>query len=89
MMAEYLTAPILDAVQKLVPLAKQAGCTLAQLALAWCLRESVVSAVIVGATRPEQVDDNVAAASLDVDPEIFHQMDHVLEAVALDEPYFS
>jgi aryl-alcohol dehydrogenase-like predicted oxidoreductase len=89
MMEEYLTQPILDAVQKLVPLAQRAGCTLAQLALAWCLRESVVSAVIVGATRPEQVADNVAAADLDVDPDIFHQMDHLLEGVTLDEPYFS
>jgi aryl-alcohol dehydrogenase-like predicted oxidoreductase len=89
MMEEYLTAPILDAVQKLAPLAQRAGCTIAQLALAWCLRVNVVSAVIVGATRPEQVDDNVAAADLDVDAEIFHQMDHLLEDVALDQPYFS
>jgi voltage-dependent potassium channel beta subunit len=89
MMEEYLTPPILAAVQKLAPLAERAGCTIAQLALAWCLRVDVVSAVIVGATRPEQVDDNVAAADLDVDPEIFHQMDHLLEDVALDQPYFS
>jgi voltage-dependent potassium channel beta subunit len=89
MMEEYLTPPILHAVQKLAPLAERAGCTIAQLALAWCLRVDVVSAVIVGATRPEQVDDNVAAADLDVDPEIFHQMNHLLEDVALDQPYFS
>ena len=52
---------VLDAVQKLKPLAERAGCTLAQLALAWCLRDTIVAAVIVGATSPDQVDDNVAA----------------------------
>ena len=60
----------------------RAHCTLAQLALAWCLRDDVVSSVIVGATRPEQVDDNVAAADLDVDPEIFRAMDAILDPVA-------
>src|ERR1700722_386012 len=82
MMTDYFTQPVLDAVQRVKPLAERAGCTLAQLALAWCLRDEVVSAVIVGATRPEQVDDNVAAADLDVDPEIFHQLNHILAPVA-------
>jgi aryl-alcohol dehydrogenase-like predicted oxidoreductase len=89
MMEDYFTQPVLDAVQRLKPLADQAHCTLAQLALAWCLRDEVVSAVIVGATRPEQVDDNVAAADLDVDHEIFHQMDRILAPVAPYEPYTS
>jgi aryl-alcohol dehydrogenase-like predicted oxidoreductase len=89
MMEDYLTQPILDAVQKLKPLAERAHCTLAQLALAWCLRQSAVSAVIAGATRPEQVADNVAAADLDVDPEIFHAMDQLLAPVAPYAPYTS
>ncbi len=72
--------------QRLRPLAERAHCTLAQLALAWCLREDVVSSVIVGATRPEQVDDNVAAADLDVDPEIFRAMDEILAPVAPFDP---
>jgi aryl-alcohol dehydrogenase-like predicted oxidoreductase len=87
MMEDYFTQPVLDAVQRLQPLAQRAGCSLAQLALAWCLRTDVVSSVIVGATRPEQVDDNVAAAELDIDPEIFRQMDDVLAPVAPFEPY--
>jgi aryl-alcohol dehydrogenase-like predicted oxidoreductase len=87
MMEDYFTQPVLDAVQRLQPLAQRAGCTLAQLALAWCLRYEVVSSVIVGATRPEQVDDNVAAADLDVDPAIFREMDAVLSPVAPFEPY--
>jgi aryl-alcohol dehydrogenase-like predicted oxidoreductase len=78
---------VLDAVQALRPLAERAGCTLAQLALAWCLRESVVSSVIVGATRPAQVDDNVAAADLHVDPAIFVEMERILTPVTPYEPY--
>ena len=89
MMEDYFTQPVLDAVQRLKPLAERTHCTLAQLALAWCLRDEVVSSVIVGATRPEQVDDNVAAADLDVDPETFRQMDDILAPVAPFEPYTS
>jgi voltage-dependent potassium channel beta subunit len=87
MMEDYFTQPVLDAVQKLKPLAERARCTPAQLALAWCLRDDVVSSVIVGATRPEQVDDNVAAADLDVDPAIFAEMDAILAPVTPYEPY--
>jgi|HubBroStandDraft_1064217.scaffolds.fasta_scaffold01724_10 voltage-dependent potassium channel beta subunit len=89
MMEDYFTQGVLDAVQRLKPLAEGAHCTLAQLALAWCLRTPVVSSVIVGATRPEQVDDNVAAADLDVDPAIFTAMDNILAPVAPFEPYTS
>jgi voltage-dependent potassium channel beta subunit len=81
MMEDYFTQPVLDAVQQVRPLAERAHCSLAQLALAWCLRTDVVSSVIVGATRPEQVDDNVAAADLDVDPSIFEEMDRILAPV--------
>ena len=49
---------ILEAVQKLKPLAQQAGCTLAQFALAWVLREPNVASAIVGASRPEQLQEN-------------------------------
>jgi len=89
MMEDYFTQPVLDAVQLLKPLAERSHCTLAQLALAWCLREDVISSVIVGATRPEQVDDNVVAADLDIDPTIFEEMDRILAPVAPFEPYTS
>jgi aryl-alcohol dehydrogenase-like predicted oxidoreductase len=87
MMEDYFTQPVLDAVQKLVPLAQRENCTLAQLALAWCLRDEIVSSVIVGATRPQQVDDNVAAADLDIAPATFEEMDGILLPVAPHEPY--
>lgn len=82
MMSDYFTQPVLDAVQRLKPLAERAGCTVAQLALAWCLRDDVVAAVIVGASRPEQVDENVAAADLQIDPQIFRELDAILAPVA-------
>jgi voltage-dependent potassium channel beta subunit len=89
MMEDYFTQPVLDAVQRLKPLAERAHCTLAQLALAWCLREDAVTSVIAGATRAEQVDDNAAAADLDLDPQIFREMDEILAPVAPFEPYTS
>jgi len=87
MMDRYFEQPVLDAVQQLKPLAHDAGCTLAQLSLAWCLRDPVISAVIVGATRPTQVDDNAAAADLDVAPDVFAAMDKILAPVVPHEPY--
>jgi aryl-alcohol dehydrogenase-like predicted oxidoreductase len=87
MMDRYFEQPVLDAVQKLKPLAREAGCTLAQLSLAWCLRDPVISAVIVGATRPEQVDDNAVAADLNVPSEVFAAMDKILAPVVPHEPY--
>jgi len=89
MMEGYFTQPVLDAVQRLKPFAQEAHATLGQLALAWCLRRPEISSVIVGATKPEHVDDNVVAGDLDVDPGIFAQMDQILAPVAPYEPYVS
>jgi voltage-dependent potassium channel beta subunit len=89
MMEDYFTQPVLDAVQKLRPLAERAGCTPAQLALAWCLRQRAVTSVIVGATKVSQVDDNAAAGDLEIDPSIFAEMDAILGPVAPYEPYTS
>ena len=63
---EWLAARIVDpdkiaSVRKLVPIAKDLGCTPAQLALAWCLKNPHVSTVITGASRPEQVVENMRA----------------------------
>jgi aryl-alcohol dehydrogenase-like predicted oxidoreductase len=89
MMDRYFTQPVLDAVAALQPLAREAGSSLGALALAWCLRRPEISSVIVGATTPAHIDDNVAAAELDVAPEIFARMDAILEPVAPYEPYAS
>jgi voltage-dependent potassium channel beta subunit len=89
MMEDYLTQPVLDAVQRLVPLAVKAGCSLAQLSLAWILRQEVVTSAIVGATKIEHLDDNLGAADLDVDPRIFEEMNRILAPVAPTEPYLA
>jgi len=78
----WMEAPVLEAVQKLKPLAEQAGCSLAQFALAWVLREPNVASAIVGASRPSQLDDNAAAADLVIDPALFAKA----EAIVADVP---
>ncbi len=86
-MSSFLTPETLAAVASLGPVAEEAGCTVAQLALAWCLRDPGVSSVIVGATRPEQVEENAAAADLDLDPAVLARVDAALTDVAhLDAP---
>jgi aryl-alcohol dehydrogenase-like predicted oxidoreductase len=74
----WLRDPVLEAVQQLKPLADEAGLTLAQLAVAWTLRTPAVSAAIVGATRPEQVADNCAAAGVKLDEALLAKIDAVL-----------
>jgi aryl-alcohol dehydrogenase-like predicted oxidoreductase len=62
---------VLEMVQRLKPLAAEAGLSLAQFALAWVLREPNVASAIVGASRPEQLRENAAASGAEVDPELF------------------
>jgi aryl-alcohol dehydrogenase-like predicted oxidoreductase len=69
---------VLEAVQKLKPLAAQAGLSLAQFALAWVLREPNVASAIIGASRPSQVDDNVAASGAEVDPALFAEAERIV-----------
>jgi len=87
MMEDYFTQPVLDAVQRLVPLAHETGCTLAQLALAWCLRDDAITSTIVGATKVDHLEENLGAAGLDVDPAIFDEMNRILAPVVPHEPY--
>jgi aryl-alcohol dehydrogenase-like predicted oxidoreductase len=66
--------------------AKEAGLTMAQLAVAWVLQNPNVSAAIVGATRPEQVRDNVGASGVRLDEEIMRRIDDVLGPVIERDP---
>ncbi|HKT53485.1 MAG TPA: aldo/keto reductase family protein [Caulobacteraceae bacterium] len=77
-MSELMRPKVLEAVQRLKPLAAEAGCTLSQFALAWVLREPNVASAIVGATRPQQLDDNAAAAERAVDPALFHRAEEIV-----------
>ena len=76
----WLRPPVLEAVQRLQPLAAQAGLSLAQFALAWVLREPNVASAIVGASRPGQVDDNAAASDAQVDPALFAEAERIVAA---------
>jgi aryl-alcohol dehydrogenase-like predicted oxidoreductase len=82
-MDRLLQRPVLQAVQRLKPLAAEAGLTLPQFALAWVLREPNVASAIIGASRPEQVVENCGASGAEVDPELFTQAEAIVgEALA-------
>jgi aryl-alcohol dehydrogenase-like predicted oxidoreductase len=81
-MRNFLRQQTLDAVQELRPLAEEVDATIASLSLAWCLRQPAVSSVIVGATKTSHVDDNVAAADLDVPSEILTRVGEILLPVS-------
>jgi voltage-dependent potassium channel beta subunit len=89
MMEDFFTPPILAAVQKLVPVAREAGLSLTTLALAWCLRDPAITSTIVGATKVEHVIDNVAAADVDLSAALIRAVDDTLGPVAAFEPYVS
>ena len=82
----FLKDEVLERVQQLKPLADQAGLSLAQLAVAWVLQNPNVSAAIIGASRPEQVTENVKAAGVKLDAELLKQMDAILAPVAEFDP---
>jgi len=74
----WLNPAVLEAVQKLKPLSAEAGCTLPQFALAWVLREPNVASAIVGASKPEQLEDNAKASGLKVDPALFAKAEAIV-----------
>jgi aryl-alcohol dehydrogenase-like predicted oxidoreductase len=86
MIKSWLRDEVLEAVQKLKPVADQAGCTLAQLAVAWVLNNSNVSSAIVGATRPEQLQDNVKALDVTLDADMLKAIDEALGDVVTTDP---
>jgi aryl-alcohol dehydrogenase-like predicted oxidoreductase len=83
---DYLTDDILGRVQRLKPVADEAGLSLSQLAVAWTLQNQNVSAAIVGATRPEQVRENAKAAGVRLDPQVMARIDEVFGPVIVTDP---
>ena len=77
----WLEPEILAAVQKLKPRAEEAGCSLSQFSLAWVLREPNVASAIVGASRPDQLDENAAASGLVIDPALFARAEAIVADV--------
>ncbi|MET7569193.1 aldo/keto reductase family protein [Streptomyces sp. NPDC005492] len=82
MVGRFLRDDVLERVQQLRPLADQAGLTLAQLAVAWVLQNPNVSAAIIGASRPEQVTENVKAAGVKLEADLMQAIDTLLDPVA-------
>lgn len=80
-MGDWREDEVLAAVQRLGPVAQEAGLTMPQLALAWVLRESVVASAIIGASRPEQVAENAAASGVTLGPDLLAAVEDVLEGV--------
>jgi aryl-alcohol dehydrogenase-like predicted oxidoreductase len=76
--ARFMTDDVLERVQRLKPLAQEAGLSLAQLAVAWVLQNPNVSSAIIGASRPEQVRENVKAAGVRLDASLMQRIDEVL-----------
>jgi aryl-alcohol dehydrogenase-like predicted oxidoreductase len=77
----FLTDDVLTAVQNLRPIANSVGLDLAQLAIAWVLQNPNVASAIIGASRPEQVSSNVAAAGVVLEPAVLAQIDAVIGEV--------
>jgi 1-deoxyxylulose-5-phosphate synthase len=77
-MDRLMQDPVLEAVQRLHPIAKDAGLTMAQMALAWVLRQPNVASAIVGASRPEQVRANASASGLALDAQTLAAVDEAL-----------
>jgi aryl-alcohol dehydrogenase-like predicted oxidoreductase len=80
-MDRLMQDPVLEAVQRLEPVAQGAGLTMAQLALAWVLREDNVASAIVGASRPEQVRANASASGVTLDADTLAAVDEALDGV--------
>jgi aryl-alcohol dehydrogenase-like predicted oxidoreductase len=82
----WLRDSVLEAVQRLVPIAGDAGLSMAQLAIAWVLANPNVSSAIIGASRPEQVVDNVGAAGVKLDADVMKAIDAALGEVVINDP---
>jgi aryl-alcohol dehydrogenase-like predicted oxidoreductase len=83
---DFLDDGLLERVQRLRPLADAAGLSMAQLAIAWVLSNPNVSSAIVGATRPEQLRDNVKGSGVRLDSDLLKAIDDALDPVVERDP---
>ena len=82
-LGRFLKDDVLLAVDRLRPIADGLGITMGQLALAWVLRQKGVSSAIIGASRPEQIDENVKAADVTLDQATLHAIEEIITPVAM------
>ncbi len=86
MIKRFMRDDVLERVQALGPIADEAGLSMAQLAVAWVLQNDNVAAALVGASRPEQVAENVKAAGVRLEPELMARIDETLGDVVERDP---
>ena len=86
MISRWMRDDVLAAVQRLGPIAADAGLSQAQLAVAWTLQNPNVSAAIIGATRPEQVRENAGASGVVLDEAVMRRIDEALGPVIVRDP---
>jgi aryl-alcohol dehydrogenase-like predicted oxidoreductase len=86
MISRWMDDDVLSRVEKLQPLAAEAGISLATMSLAWILQNPNVSSAIIGASRPEQVHENVTAAGVELDSQLVKRIDEILDPVIERDP---
>jgi aryl-alcohol dehydrogenase-like predicted oxidoreductase len=86
MIKRFMEDDVLTRVQELEPIAKELDLTMAQLAVAWVLQNDNVAAALVGASRPEQVSENVKAAGVKIPAELMTRIDEALGDVVVRDP---
>jgi aryl-alcohol dehydrogenase-like predicted oxidoreductase len=86
MIKRFMEDDVLTRVQELEPIAKELNLTMAQLAVAWVLQNDNVAAALVGASRPEQVSENVKAAGVTIPGELMKRIDEALGDVVVRDP---
>jgi len=84
--ARWMNDNVLTKVQLLKPIAEQAGISMAQMSIAWVLQNKNVATAIVGATRPDQLDDNVKASGIVLDADTLKAIDKVLDGIIISDP---
>ncbi|MBY6539847.1 aldo/keto reductase family protein [Rhodococcus sp. BP-349] len=86
MISRYMNDETLTRVQKLKPIADDLGITMSQLAIAWVLANDNIAAALVGASRPEQIADNVKAQDVTLDADVLAMIDEALGDIVEKDP---
>ena len=86
MISRFMTDDVLTRVQSLAPIAGELGLTMAQLAVAWVLQNDNVAAAIIGASRPEQIAENVQASGVEIPAELLGRIDEALGDIVESDP---
>ena len=87
MMDHWRDDDVLEAVERLRSIADGLGISMAELALAWVLREDNVAAAIIGASRPEQVEENAGASGVELDESTLRAIDEAVADVVVTKSW--